>query len=226
MDPISVALVKSGIPAAIKSATEFLNKLLGPASEEVGLLLGERARTFRLRNMLKTLGKTQEMLKNASIEPKSVELRVLIPLLDGASLEDNESLSVKWASLLANATISGQAANIAQIFSNILSQLSPADALILDNMKLQSFSFGTSGEATEPFSFRGQIMESVSLKDEEYAFSIDNLRRLGLCIIDPPLFQNSAIVGEEFDMRQIRRDVIVITELGLQFMKACSEPVS
>ena len=226
MDPISVALVKSGIPAAIKSATEFLNKLLGPASEEVGLLLGERARTFRLRNMLKTLGKTQEMLKNASIEPKSVELRVLIPLLDGASLEDNESLSVKWAALLANATISGQAANISQIFSNILSQLSPTDALILDNMKLQSFSFGTSGETTEPFSFRGQIMESVSLKDEEYAFSIDNLRRLGLCIIDPPFFQGGVVNGKEFDMRQIRRDVIVITELGLQFMRVCSEPAS
>lgn len=224
MDPISMALVKSGIPAAIKSATEFLNKLFGPASEEVGLLLGERARTFRLRNMLKTLGKTQEMLKNASIEPKSVELRVLIPLLDGASLEDNESLSVKWAALLANATISRQAANVSQIFSNILSQLSPTDALVLDNMKLQSFSFATSTGTSEPISVKSQIMESVSLKDEEYAFSIDNLRRLGLCIIDPPFFQGGVV--KEFDMQQIRRDVIVTTELGLQFMRACSEPAS
>ena len=36
MDPISIALAKSGIPAAIQSATELINKLFGPAAEETG----------------------------------------------------------------------------------------------------------------------------------------------------------------------------------------------
>ena len=224
MDPISIALAKSGIPAAIQSATELMNRLFGPAAEESGLFLGDRVRSYRLRNMLKTLGRTQEMLNKAGIDPKSVPLRVLIPLLDGASLEDDEKLSTKWAALLANAAISREATNSSQIFSSILTQLSPIDALILDEISSVAYSFQSQERPLfqEYISFRGQIISDLKLQEDEYIFSIDNLRRLGLCIIDPPSFHVGVVNVESIKL--IPRDIVVMTKLGYEFINACSAP--
>jgi hypothetical protein len=52
MDYISLALAKSGIPAAMEAARKLLEKLMGPVAEEVGLLLQDKVRSYRLRNQL------------------------------------------------------------------------------------------------------------------------------------------------------------------------------
>ena len=60
-----------------------------------GLMFGERVRYFRLKNSLRLFEKTKALLDAKGIEPTAVPLRILLPLLEGASLEDNQSLADK-----------------------------------------------------------------------------------------------------------------------------------
>src|ERR1700720_3879442 len=101
-EPISGALIKKGIDQGVSAEKDLLRKLCGPAFEELGLLLQDRARVYRFNNQLRMLGKVRYMLQNARTEVRAVPLRILLPLLEGAALEDDEALSDKWAGLLAS----------------------------------------------------------------------------------------------------------------------------
>jgi hypothetical protein len=234
MDYISLALAKSGIPAAMEAAKKLLEKLVGPVSEEVGLLLQDKVRSYRLRNQLIVLGKTQDMLNKAGIEPKSVPLRVLVPLLEGAALEDDDNLSTKWAALLANAATPEYSVNLIPSFSNILSQLSLHDVKILDVLLKEQWYQETIGHESEPkyihlFAFRPTIQEPTNLSDEEYDLSVDNIVRLGLCVTRtealPVIVQQDLQKLYNLDHKLVRRDVLIATQLGFEFLKACSQPV-
>src|SRR4051812_27790575 len=86
-----------------EEAKSLLNKLLGPALEESGAILGDRIRIFRFEKQLKLLRKTLKILEEQRLQPKKVNMKVLLPLLDSAALEEDEEMSDRWASLLASA---------------------------------------------------------------------------------------------------------------------------
>ena len=132
MESIETELAKTGIPAAFEAAKEFLGKIAGPAAKEVGLLLQDKVRIYRFYNQLKILAKAQKMLNEAGVSPISVPLRTLLPLLEGAALEEEDDLSTKWAALLANAATPNSPLAIYPSFPHILSQLFPRDARVLD----------------------------------------------------------------------------------------------
>jgi hypothetical protein len=58
---------------------------------------------------------------------------VLVPLLEGGSLEEDESMAERWAALLANAT-DPDAPDVPPAFPDVLRQLSTDDARLLDHM--------------------------------------------------------------------------------------------
>jgi hypothetical protein len=105
-DPISTAIAKKGVEAGFAAARGLIQKMFGPAAEEIGLMLGDKARVYRLKNLLSVIAKTDELLRAKSIDPHSVPLRTLLPIIEGASMEDDEALSRKWAGLLASAAAS------------------------------------------------------------------------------------------------------------------------
>ena len=102
MDPLSTELANEGISAALETAKAFLSKLIGPAAEEIGLLLQDQVKLYRLKNQLRILVKAEAMLSKAGRTPNAVPFRTLLPILEAAASEDDESLSTKWAALLAN----------------------------------------------------------------------------------------------------------------------------
>jgi hypothetical protein len=104
-------------------AKEFLEKLIMPTVEETGLLISEQISRFRFNNQLKTLVKAREKCINNGINPKTIPFKLLCPLLEGASFEDDNEMQDVWASLLANLVDSEQ--NIQNhIFPYLLSQIS------------------------------------------------------------------------------------------------------
>lgn len=62
---------------------KFLEKIAGPASEEIGLLLQDKVKLYRFKNWYKILGKAKKYLEERKIEPKAIPLRTLLPLLEG-----------------------------------------------------------------------------------------------------------------------------------------------
>jgi hypothetical protein len=175
-EPISVALIKGGIEQGVSAAKGLLQKLSGPAFEELGLLLQDRARVYRLKNQLRMLDKVQAMLHRAGTEVSAVPLRILLPLLEGAALEDDEGLSDKWAGLLASAASSVENDSTHPSFPRILSEMSPHEALILDKLY-------QAGSEVDWNSFREGLAKEFGTSVDSINRAYGNLFRLGVCRI-------------------------------------------
>jgi Abortive infection alpha len=122
--------IKATMEAALEPVKDLVQKLAGPAAEEFGLTLKDHVRQFRFTGEIRLWTRTKEMLENAGISPKHVPLKLLFPLIQNGALEENESLQVKWAALLANSCKEGN--GVLPSFPEILKQLTPVEANFLD----------------------------------------------------------------------------------------------
>jgi hypothetical protein len=123
-------IVKAGVDAALAPVKDILNRLLGPAVDELGGILAEPIRTFRFKRSVRLLEKVKRICEETGFEPSAVPLKMLLPILKNASLEDDEDLHDRWANLLANAASSSS--TVRPAFPEVLRQLSPTDARFLD----------------------------------------------------------------------------------------------
>src|SRR6266849_340531 len=96
-------LVKAGIESALKPFADLLDKLAGPLASELGQTFRDAARVYRFKRALKLLQKVEKLARESGFEPRSVSPKLLLPILDHASLEDEEAIHDRWAAMLANA---------------------------------------------------------------------------------------------------------------------------
>lgn len=221
-------VIQAGLPTLSEGTKGFLRRLLGPATTEVGILLQDTVRGWRFGNQIRVLKAAESQLLEAGIEPGSVPLRVLVPLLEGAALEDDEEMSERWASLLANAANPNSGCDVRSFFSEILRQLAPIDARILD------FYNSTTN------SLKMSLIESKlpNISSNDISISLDNLVRLGLC---EKLFPDeqpktglnafqSLIERSPKEESMFRRFMgpelpnFRITSMGTAFIAACKSP--
>ena len=176
MDPISTELTKKGISSAVEAAKEFLLKIAGPAADEIGLLFEDQVRFYRLKNQLRILAKAEEMLKRSGHSPRTVPFRTLLPILEAAASEDDESLATKWAALLANAAADIDNSASLHSYPRILSEITPIEARFLDELSARG------GEA-DWNSFRSDLSSKFQVSQDDIDRYFENLFRLGLVLI-------------------------------------------
>lgn len=152
---------------------KFLEKLAGPAAEEVGLMLQDKVKFYRFKNQLKILKKAKQYLEENKIDPKPIPLRTLLPLLEGASLEDDDYLSDKWAALISNAASGSLSKGNHPSYSKILMELSPIDAVLFDEVY-------STDEIIIWNNFKPKFAKKYSLSMDDVSFCFENLFRLSL----------------------------------------------
>ena len=123
MSENKINITSTAIEKGIDLAKEFLDKLITPAVQETGLLISDQISKFRFNNQLRMLVKAREKCIKAGINPQTISFKILCPLLEGASFEEDNEMTEVWASLLSNLVDSEQ--NIQNhIFPYLLSQIS------------------------------------------------------------------------------------------------------
>lgn len=158
---------------------ESVRKLIAPFSDPVLKELGEyvagKIRFINFRNSLKVLEQAKQLLDELGIRPNPIELKILVPILEGAGLEDNDDLIEMWAGLLASAAGN---CKVLPSFAHILTQLSPTEAKILDyiHTNRQEIEYTGSNFGVD----KQQLERAIGLNSEEYGILILNLRRLEL----------------------------------------------
>src|SRR5215471_8282009 len=65
--------------------TSIVKRMLGPAADEVAEQLALEVRRYRYGRQLKCLEKAERMAEDAGFTPKAVPIKLLFPLLEGAS---------------------------------------------------------------------------------------------------------------------------------------------
>lgn len=203
MDPVFTETTKEGISSAAEAAKKFLSKLAGPAAEEIGLLLQDQVKLYRFKNRMRILAKAEAMLAKAGLTPNAVPFRTLVPILEYAASEDDESLSTKWAALLANSAAKAESTASHPSFPRILSEIDPGEAKFLD------FLLSSGGEA-DWNSFRVGFAEKFQVNRDDVDRYYGNLFRLGLVRI-------VSRIG-------LIKDVIQVGPFGKAFLSACSPP--
>jgi hypothetical protein len=117
--------------AASVPFTSIVKRMLGPAADEVAEMWRDQVRLYRYERQLKCVEKAERMAREAGFTPQAVPPKILFPLLEGASFEDNEDLHTMWSALLANAA-SPDAEKVRPGFIAILRHLSADEARMLN----------------------------------------------------------------------------------------------
>jgi hypothetical protein len=134
--------------AVAKALEPYVTKMLGPAFDAIGGTIGDPVEEWR-----KDLAKRRSERASAVVfsaarkiqasgaEPIRIPDYIAVPLLERATLVDDEGLREMWASLLANAAIPDISPRVSTLFTTILSNLSPRQAKFLEvifNASVQS----------------------------------------------------------------------------------------
>jgi len=199
-------------PDLVPELKEIIVKLVGPTSEELGIWLREKVRFLRFKSSIKVFNRAKEKLIEAGFsEPKPVDLKTLIPLLENCSLENEDSeLIEKWAGLLSSAIAFGLK-NYS--YPHILKQLSPEEAKELDLL----YKILKSSDVPKENWWDVNLFDS-EMRNVERLILFYNLKRLGLIEI-----KDSGI--GKLDGGVIGEKSLNITPLGADFVEACRGPL-
>jgi hypothetical protein len=202
-EPTTIIATK-GLEAAGKVTSGIIQRLFGPAADEIGEIFRDKVKTYRAKNLGTVLATTEVMLSASRDQVQPVSTRLLLPIIEGASLEDNESLSKKWAGLLASAATAPGQAFFHPSFPNILSELTALEASLLDQLSAEN------GEA--PWgAFREASMATHGCSREVINSCHGNLFRLGLWRTMSPKSSGT---------------VVQISPFGAAFLRAAQGPVA
>src|ERR1019366_10514792 len=107
MTPDEMELAKEGLKESAKQmfapVQDIVRQVSGPAATEVGLILGDYFRVWRLKNAVRLLEDVKQVVSDAGMTLRPVVPRLLFPILDAATLDDDEDLHKRWVALLTNA---------------------------------------------------------------------------------------------------------------------------
>jgi hypothetical protein len=128
-----VAKTTGKFAEVVEKVGGFVSKVIGPASNQVGGILEDWTRYYRLRNLMHIADKVEAIHVQRDIEDKTVPIppRIAIPMLESASLEDDEELQEVWARLIANSTDPNFKEALHPGYIEIIKQMSPDEVIIL-----------------------------------------------------------------------------------------------
>jgi hypothetical protein len=180
----------------------------------LGGILAEPVRVFRFKRSVRLLEKVKHIAEESGIELKAVPTKTLLPILENASVEDDEGLHDRWAALLANAA-SPTSPRVPPSFVEILRQLSPRDACLLWRTSQHLAAMPEDPQA--PFSFKLTFSLPQSLSEEtvfevwnDLGYSESGSRPLATAERDSPFGKQ-----RERDFRDFRVSFGNLLRLGL-----------
>ncbi|MEM6780332.1 MAG: Abi-alpha family protein [Pseudomonadota bacterium] len=206
--------------AASEKMVGFFDRVFGDLLENSVGLLSDKLKYYRSEKLLLLHEKTKKKLEDAGVDfPDPVLPKIGIPLIENATIEDDDSLHTKWANMLANAMNPEYREEIKRSYVSILSEIDPLDALILDTITIQHQKAELEGTELGLFD-RSKICSNLNIDLKDCELSLRNLMRLGC--ITPGVVTGAISMGDHRVASYKDTELFSLTELGLSFHKAVS----
>lgn len=190
----------------------------GPIEQGMGIV-EDKFKYMRWERQLRFMQRADHLLREVGLSAptRTIPLNIALPLLEAASLEDDDHLQDLWARLLVNAANEDSHVTVKRAYIAILEQLTPLEATMLERIYALPYdmtrhdgvltgslpSSASSGGRNDPTVERLEPSEDVQL-------GLANLARLG-CITIPKSWGG----GEVFTS-------VNPTLLGKSFIEACT----
>ena len=192
----------------------FVARFIGGPLEQASLIVEDKLRYMRWERQVRFMGRAQELLEDVGLsEPtRAVPMKVAIPLLQAASLEEDDDLQDIWARLLVNAANADSGVDVHRMFITILEDFGQLEAVLLQAV------YGAPAEIAEEGIPTARLPTSYidlpagsepELPSESVQLAIWNLIRLG-CLASVQLWDGPTI-GK-----------VNITTLGTRLIEACT----
>lgn len=182
---------------------DFLRALTGLAEGETGQLFVDRAHWLYLERAAQIIDRARIRVERAGAAPRRIAPNLLVSILEGASLEENEELSEGWAGLLSSAAAG---TDVGVHYPKLLAEMGPDEYRILDTACKPPVTHGvTDGEL---------VRSRLQMPEHRYEVAMDNLYRLGLFI---PL-------GSDRTRPPARYLYPCLTPTAVDLMRACRGP--
>jgi hypothetical protein len=212
-DAVSDEVVQAAKAAAeLEPAVEAFAEATGalePVREATGWL-GDTIRYRREAHLAKVLMRAAEKVKASGLPAQAVRDKLLRAVLEDGSMEDDERMQERWATLLANAATDNED-KIKLVYPKILAELEPKEALLLDRLWEK-----TPNPAEEPF----ETVGFETTKDLVDLAGLYNLERLGLL----KWIWSTGTTWDELSNGKVTLMGVQLTELGWEFVGACNPP--
>jgi hypothetical protein len=152
----AIAQASEKIADLATRAGGFISKVVGGPSSEIAGVAQDWARFYRYKNLIQIADRVDAILRHRQLEGKTttIPLRLALPMLEAAGLEDDGTLQDIWARLIVNSIDPSFKQPLHPSFIEIVRQLSPDEAIILSRFRKVSeypflFSFESPYRTTE-----------------------------------------------------------------------------
>lgn len=237
-----VATLGSKSVEATTRLAAFLRTIIGDGLTELGGAFNDWAHSFRYLQALKIAERVNQIHRERGITGRLVPIppRLAIPLLDQATLEDNETLQSMWAGLIANSTDPASTVEPRRSYVGLLASMEPLDARVLmvirdyeerhperkwppegmDTVLNLEARRQIDAEARMLWPDLPRIATELGSALPAVALSLENIERLGLAFdyVPPELEEEPSYTPVPLTHKFA---VIALTHTGRSLLKAC-----
>lgn len=203
------------------SAAALLYDMLKVPAQEIGNIIGDYLRQLRMKNLERLSHKFKKRQSDKHLtddDLRTVPPKLGLPLLNAASLEDDDVMQELWANLLLNAADSKFTSEIRVAFIDIIKTLTPIDAQMLrqiyNSVAPEDLVSNTSVEVHINCK---KAMNDLHIDALTCDASLDNLERCQLISRPAPRW------SETDEDENLIKD---LTALGILFIRACISDTS
>ena len=204
-----------------------MQKFGEPVDLAVGMV-SDKLRFMRWERQLRMVDKCEEILKKRNIEGKTraVPPKLALPIMENASLEEDDQLQDLWANLLSAALDPNFDGMLRGAFIGMIKELEILDAHLLNflyNWYQDALRTNQTNKNMSPVSIgweKDDIVKALGISLSIYENSFDNLMRIR-CVSSLVLKAGSIKLGSEPMTIDKGYDVVCITSLGISFVEAC-----
>lgn len=209
---------------AIQAGRDLGRFISGPAGEVVGMLR-DHLKVVRFERQIRLRERVRHFLSERGMDgpTRTVSLKIGLPLLDHATLEEDDELQDLWARLLVNGGDADSGIEIRRAFVSVLAEMTALDVRNLAAIEQASpldLREGTVGIWTSKLPDRAVPVSrrERGVYDElptlEVLTSLSNLERLG-CIY------SGAELGRVRGVSPVQ--IVGLTPFGRAFVAACTQ---
>lgn len=234
-DPVTTGIVTAGALQVAKQIQDFIAALAGHPGESIGTIVGNLTRR-RMENVEAVGNKAHLILLDLGVKPQEIPLRILHPLLDSASVEENATLQDLWANLLANAADSRNRINVEPVFIEMLKAISWREARFLDVLTrdinhIEDLELNEEGLAN--VYLRAGLASAHPREGPQSPTSLRAYNILGsraggefYTMMDILERQRIIVTGRKVNLNPIQEKTLdyTFTQLGREFLRACQKP--
>ena len=226
----ATAKTASDVITVVDKTGSFLNKIFGDLIEDSVGIVADKIKYYRLNNyMILAQNTTDRMRQKGYSEDditKVVPLKIAIPLIENATLEDDEELQKLWAQMLANAMDLNFNIDIKLRHISLMREMEPIDLRILDTIYSQ-LTMQYENKPLEGVLFeKSRIVHDFHMPENQIEISLLNLMRLG-CIksynLETPLsfnLETPLSFKGKANTINLGTDCFTISQIGLELCQA------